>query len=590
MRHSTVPCFVFVFHCLLTIPVYSAAQLVVPGWTGDPIVTCNGDDSGEWSVEWDSQGASASIELIDDGFEGGACRLNWDMGQGQWAQATYTFAAPAMDLSQYDLFGITFRSEAAEQNKMSFMLEDVNGVFYLVQCENIIGIGANRWMVNQAIPRASLNFAWGPQREFDWTQVRRLFVAVIRGNGTGGGSGTLDIDGVQVAVAADWPRATAFDSASPNMVSADLALDYLLSAQESSGLVKSWGEEVPPKSYLYDQSVALFAFVWAGWFADPANESARTAAHALARFLIENQKNDGHWARVWDSISGAEEFDDGWVGDQAAAVIALAWYFAAVEDCEVWDAAQKGSSWLADRIEDSGQVVADDGGSNTEGTIFTWFAMIATQRLYDAGRIDSFVRDKLWDNQLRYLHRGFSYTDSKNDPTVALDANSMGANMFRSPWVNDRAKALDALSFVRRALVTSSADGLMIGIDGAGPVTVLAEFTARYIAAGGIDGDEFLTELSRLQFSDGALPGAPESIDSCCHGWWSVMRGAASTAWYYAANTHSMLHFTDDDEDGRWDVLEQAIDNCNDNGGGGCHVRPRHQIQSLWRSLYNAMR
>jgi hypothetical protein len=92
------------------------------------------------------------------------------------------------------------------------------------------------------------------------------------------------------------------------------------------------------------------------------NESARGAAR-LASFLVSHQKNDGHWTRTWNPVTGAQLADDRWVGDQAWCVMALMTYAAKSNDTGAKAAAQKGAAWLKARIAADGSVVP-----STEGT------------------------------------------------------------------------------------------------------------------------------------------------------------------------------------------------------------------------------
>ena len=352
--------------------VQLGAQVNLPGWSGDVLVDC--ESTARWTVEHDAP--STGTLALDDGVFGQAVRLDWNLGSGAWVQARYDFPQP-VDLSSYDIFGVSLKGSDSPGNRVSIMLADTRGVFYGLDCDGANRIG--RWMINLSFPKSMFYHFFtipenGQSNEIDWSHNDRLFHVVKRpGAGTGGGAGSLFIDHVQADSAANWPRQTRFEAAATNESAKIRAVGYVSGQQKSSGLCVSWKEESPVKAWLYDQALALIVFAREGEWTNGAavNETAKSA-DKLAAFLMSHQKSDGHWARAWRAASGAELVDDQWVGDQAWCVLALSQYAAKSGSQPAQQAAQRGGDWLADRIDATGFITA-----STEGTVDAWWAMTA---------------------------------------------------------------------------------------------------------------------------------------------------------------------------------------------------------------------
>ena len=523
-----------------TLFLFSSMGLASPsctlGWQG--IVLANTKSLINWTVESDNGGSSGNLQSIS-GLTNQAIQLNWNIGTGNWVQAKYTFTQP-VDLSTADIFGVSLHgggpTEAA--NTITIMFADVNNVFYGYdmsvnkhngQWDNSGGVNQiNRWIINLPLPKKGFYYQWG-NGGIDWTKINRVFVVVKRpAAGVGGGVGHLDIDQFQYDTAANWPRQTSFETiqATPEeLKAAQRAVEYLLSSQTSNGLFISWREEAPQKSYLYDQALVLAVLTREGWRQD--NAAARAAAQRLVAFVSQVQKPDGHWARGWDSNSGGELLDDGWVGDQAWWVTALSSYVARSGDFSAQISARKGAEWLAKLIDTSGKVVA-----STEGNVDVWWAMISTARFADADRIQGYLLNEatVWDTNMLYWWRGFG------DPVVAMDTGTWMSAFSRYPRINQATRGMDALSFVGRTLVTQSNDGTLCGMDGMGPVSLWNEGTAQYVAAGGAGGKAFLDNtLLPQQNLDGSMPGSPDNWTSDAFGWLSHWSGLAPTSWLYFA-------------------------------------------------------
>jgi hypothetical protein len=283
---------------------------------------------------------------------------------------------------------------------------------------------------------------------------------------------------------------------------------------------------------LYDQALALIVLTREGsWQAGAPINTAAQKTKNLTNFLVGAQKADGHWPRAWNPETGEELVDDEWVGDQAWWIMALMEYAGKSGDATALASAQKGADWLAAKIDSSGKVVP-----STEGTVDTWWAMIATSRFALADKIQNHLLTQVWDSELQYWWRG---RGDNPDPFIAMDCATWVGEFAKSPRVNKPEMTLTALSFVRHALVTTDDNGSRCGFDGMGPVSVWCEGTAQYITAGGEGAQIFLDMLLSLQRPDGGMPGSPNNWSSDCYGWLSDWTGLAPTAWLYFALTRS---------------------------------------------------
>lgn len=513
---------------------YDTGYICPPGWEGSVLI--DGESLTNWTVEHDT-GSSGSLELAE-GMNNLAILLKWDIGTGDWVQGKYGFSDP-VDLSGADIFGISLHGGGPDEtaNKSTIMFADVNDIFYGYDLQGV-NDGANqidRWLINLSIPKKRFQFLFSLDTrditQIDWSRINRFFIVVKRPDQRpGGGSGSLTIDHVQYDTAANWPRQNHFETMNADPQISSRTIDYLLSQQKSTGLFLSWKEEPSPKAWLYDQALVLIALSREGIWDNglPTNNAAR-AAKDLADFIINNQKDDGHWARGWNPETGHELIDDGWVGDQAWCVMALSIFFQKSGYSSAMSSAQIGAEWLTSKIGTSGKVV-----DSTEGNVDVWWAMISTSRFENAEKIESYLlsEETVWDAELRYWWRG------SNDPVIAMDAATWLSAFARHPLVNRADMGMAALSFVKRTLITSNDDQTMCGFDGMGPVSIWNEGTAQYIAAGGEGGQSFFDMLISQQNPDGSMPGSPDNWATDVFGiWLSKWSGLAPTAWLYFSIT-----------------------------------------------------
>jgi hypothetical protein len=529
-------------------------------WEGQVLI--DGDALRNWTVENDA-GSSGTLALVEGIAGGQAVQLAWDIGSGDWVQGKYTFPAP-VDLSNADVFGMTLRGGGASElpDTVAIMFADVNDVFYGYDMSGASrGINQiDRPLRNLSFPRELLRFyfSFGASTTIDWSRINRFFFVVKRpAAGSGGGAGRLTIDHVQYDTAARWPRQTQFETVAAPPGTAPRAVEYLLSQQKPTGLLLSWKEEPSPKAWLYDQALALIVLTREGVWTEgaPTNEAARAAAK-LVGFLVPAQKPDGHWGRAWDPVRGVELVDDGWVGDQAWWVMALSTYSRKSGDAPALDSARRAAAWLASRIDADGKATA-----STEGNVDVWWALVSTFRFSEAARLKAylFAANTVWDPDLRYWWRGY------RDPVIAMDAATWLSAFARHPYVGAPDRALAALSFVRRTLVTTDDGETACGFDGMGPVSIWNEGTAQYVAAGGQDAQDFLEMLTAQQKPDGSMPGSPDRWSSDSFGWLSDWSGVAPTAWLYFAVAGSPFPLDppvkrgDANGDGGYDIADPIV-------------------------------
>jgi hypothetical protein len=442
-----------------------------------------------------------------------------------------------VDLSEFDIFGVSFQGTDSTPYSVSLMFADSHDVFYGCDFDRINSI--ERWMKNIAVPRNLFYMFWDwnttdEWNEIDWSNITRFFFVVKRPPVIGdGGSGKLTIDHLQADCARQWKRQDKFHTSSGDSNAARKAVDYILSQQKATGLFLSWKEEPSPKAWLYDQALVLCVMTREGRWSNgnPANNEA-LKADKLVNYIVNQQIEDGHWPRCWNPETGEILSYNDWVGDQAWMTFALQIYQLKSGNDSVEPIVTNATEWLKKKITPSGKVE-----NSTEGNVDVWWAMIATGNIQEAERIEEYLLS-IWDKNLTYWPRGF------NDPFVAIDCQTWLSHFARSPWVNEKEKGVEALSFARRALVTTDENGTLCGFDGMGPVSVWCEGTAQYIAAGGEDSQFFLDNLMSIQNTDGSLPGCPDkkTWDSC-FGWLSPWSGIAPTAWFYFAITGDPFRF-----------------------------------------------
>jgi len=506
----------------------------LPAWNGTVIIDC---ESGEgWNVEA-SSGSTGTIEEVPTGLVGQAIRLNYQLSPScaGWVQARYDFDQPT-NFADFDLFGVSLHGVPTlpgTSNRIRIMVADTKNVFFGATIGDIAHV--NRWVVNMPVPgRLFTHQSWSFPPPIDWTQINRLFVVVEpAGADSCIQAGLLTIDHIQATRSADWEAPDEFVSVAPDAAVAQKAVDYVLTQLcPSTGLFRSWSDDLEGWGWLYDQALALLMLT---------RESRWAEADQLATRLVQEQEvegEQGHWAIAWNYCDPAIERLDEWAGDQAWTAFALHRYAIVRRNKEALQASIRSGNWLAQRIRPDGCVdTSPRGTASTEGNFDVWMAMMQLGRTDDADRIAECLLTTLWDNNMRYWPRG------EGDPVVALNANTWTARGFAlHPRINRPDMARNALSFVRRSLATRSDPEnackpdipQLCGLDFQVPITLHAEGMASYVVAGGPESHEYLDTIQALQEANGGVQGSSEDWTTDTH-WLTCWKGIAPTAWLYFA-------------------------------------------------------
>jgi hypothetical protein len=494
------------------------------GWDGNVLITCQSTDN--WSTVVDS-GATCTLSTVAGVF-GDAVAMNWNLADGDWVQAKYSFPEP-VDLSTADVFGVTMRGDGySPDNTVVLMFADTNDVYfahYLPRGINHWG----KWLVNMTRVRDFFDYFSGPSPEIDWSAVNRFMIDIKRPSAEeGGGSGQLIVDHLQSDNAGAWPRQTAFEDVVDDPAAQSNAVQYVLGQQKASGLFKTWEEEPGGGALLYSQALVLMMLAREGnWTNQVPVNTAAEAADKLAAFLVQHQKPDGRWARWYDPDTGAERTVDSWVGDQSWAAMAMSAYAQKSGRAAAMRAAERCAGWVAGELDGMGKVH----GSN-EANVDAWWAFMSTLRTAEAVQVRSYLltTGSVWDAETRFWYGGYEH------PAIYVDTATWPSAFARHGTVGETNKALDALSFILRAHMTSSDDGALCGLGAMTVVTIMNEFCGQYVAAGGEHSQQILDALLAQQESDGGLPGAPDAWNTSAD-WSTTWKGVVPTTWLYFALT-----------------------------------------------------
>ena len=328
------------------------------------------------------------------------------------------------------------------------------------------------------------------------------------------------------------------------------AAGFILSRQTSTGLLTTWQED--GSSYLYGQGMALKILTMEGEWDDsnPQNGYAE-GARKLARFLAENQEENGHWARSWDSHTGAvrspyEAHDSTiWMGDFPWTIMGLRAYMNKSCDHTVEEALQKAEALLLSLIDHaSGKFYTQNvpTGKRVEVTSAEAYAAAIGALLQMgeedlAGKVIMQIDNRTWNNKLGYWHEAF-YSSR-----VVLFANTWLSLLLYDRGY--REQATNALSFAGKTLYTRG-PGAPYGFDGIGPIATWFEGTLSYIAAGGPGSNEIMNNLLPFINKDGSVPHYNDNIGAAAAIWAEKWPSLDGTCWlYFVASKKSPFDIID---------------------------------------------
>lgn len=486
-------------------------------WVGTPIHAM--DVVTPWVT---LQGTSAlSVTLAKRaGHDDGAVEIAYGLTssaaitQENWVQLKHDFNPP-LDIRAGDLLRIWFRGTPGVTNSLEIgLIEAQPGQPILArQLNQVTQVPA--WVYTTLSYDAFI--PWTTTITQTSGQLDALFISVFKLNDTEdiGGAGAVAIDGLQYLDSMSRTMPTVYEPVVVSPTRAASAATWIASQQQPSGLVRSWAEETPDKAWLYNQALALIVLA----------ETDMPRATILAETLAGLQNADGSWYDGYYADSAAPLTLNKWEGSVAWLIYALIRYVAAGGDSIFMTNAISGATWLKSR-----QMEFADGRvhTSTEATLDAWWAFQATGFHDEANLVKHYLLEEAWREDQQRWNRGYQ------DPVIVLDTQTWGASFAKA--VCEPARGLAALSFADYTLRTTSFDGTIRGLDGAGPFSVWNEGTAQYIVAGGQGAQVYLDELRRQQRHDGAMPGSPDDFRGG-DVWLTRWHGIAPTAWYYFAET-----------------------------------------------------
>jgi hypothetical protein len=471
------------------------------------------------------QATSGAVTAIA-GHTDTALQLSYDLGtnNGNWTQVRCNFNPP-LNLSAYDHLRFDWQGNIAAANSLEIGLINPAG-----GGEYIFGRGYHHptqrgWWGQMVIPFSFLQ-PWTTGTSFNPAQVSALFVSVVKDPvDDAGGAGSIAIDNLNAYNVGLRTVPNVFEAAGSNLIAAQKAANWLVSQQQSTGLVKSWEEEGSCVSHTYDQALALMVF---------ADQGLWTQADALVEGLASIQNSDGSWSKSRNCITLAAVDSTKWEGDIAWAVYGLSRYLIlGGTNTQAGTSLQKGATWLATRVNPTDGCLVID---HTEGTIDAWWAFQAAgvHHASDAEKIKNCLLTSYWDNQMGRFKGGRAWWQPY------LDNQTWGAAFLKA--IGETVKAQRALSYARDVFRVPAQGGQLFGSDGqAGPWSVWNEGTAQYVAAGGEGAREYLSELLTQQREDGAMAGSPDEFNG--GGVWTTRwHGVAPTAWLYNALCSEPFH------------------------------------------------
>lgn len=484
---------------------------------GDPFLDFEGAYDC-FSVLDAAQTTTAAVAAIN-GYQDTAVQITYDLGSsnGSWAQLRCNFDPP-LDLSAFDHLRFDWRGDVANSNSL-----EVGLVNLTTDTEHIFarayGHASHRDWWGQLVMPFSFLHPWTENTTFDPSQVSAIFVSVVKSDDNdAGGNGRLALDNLTAQNLTSRTVPASFEVAASEQltVAKETAVQWLLSQQQPTGLLRSWEPEAGCVAHTYDQALALLVFSHAGEW---------EAADQIVAGLESVQLDNGAWTKSNDCQTLEPVHTEQWLGDVAWAVYALNRYQALGGSyTHTKQIRNQAANWLLEQINPADGCLKID---HTEGTIDTWWALYTSQSTYvnQANGIKNCLLTQYWDDEMGRFKGGRSW----HQPY--LDNQTWGAAFLKA--IGEPEKARRALSYAYETLRLPAQGGELVGFDGqAGPWSVWNEGTAQFAAIGGANANFFVQELVAQQQPNGSMPGSPDDFRGGGV-WTTTWSGIAPTAWLY---------------------------------------------------------
>lgn len=121
------------------------------------------------------QGSTAELKIVKDGDKD-VVELDWDLGQGKWAQAVSYFGS---DATAYTAIKFSVKGEG-ENNRISLKLSDADGSFFGRDLP--VTTATPEWK-EVRVPLVSMKYLWGGDKVLNKDTLDRIYVSIERAKG-----------------------------------------------------------------------------------------------------------------------------------------------------------------------------------------------------------------------------------------------------------------------------------------------------------------------------------------------------------------------------------------------------------------------
>jgi hypothetical protein len=536
-------CFVCTLLLLYGRHVYPQYGPEYLGWTGQSFIPANEFyNVSQWTANAGGEN-SCFVTASDTSVD-----LHWKLtaGKDQWLQCYFVTDEP-VSLTSYDIFGFDLHGSVCPSGSpchtdhvVEIKFEDgIRQASYTRLGEDGI-LGVDRWINKLFLNKYDESFSI--PANFRWDSVRVISFGVKSHpwvDNPEADSGVVSFRNLVGDSVDSWQRAETVDTLIENADTLNKikenAVNFILSRQQSTGLLTTWSED--GSAWLYGQGLALKALSIDGeWDLGTPMNSAAIAATDLAHFLAMHQEPEGYWPHAWNSHTGAvivpyENDGSVWMGDMPWMLTGLFSYFKKSGDCSVFSAIEKGKNFLKSLIDPDGSFYTLNvlthqriQVTSTEAYAAAIGALLELGEDALASTMISYINAETWDENLKYWREGI-YSDR-----VVLFANTwLGMLTGKRGYYT---KSLDAFSLVGKLMYTCG-PGEPCGLDGIGPIAVWYEGTLTYIAAGGPGSNTLFNNIKPYINADGSVPHYNDDIGGTAGIWAEKWHSLDGTSWLY---------------------------------------------------------